>query len=211
MRPVFARTAVMPCCPFTAAWCHNITSCHRRHQVFCKWWLCKILHGASLFGHGPGHVLMYIVAGLFVAATGLLLACISCHRRHQVFCKFFICKFLHGASLFGHGPGHVLMYIVAGLFVAATGLLLACITRNVYQGPCVCSVARHNAWEWRFVVWLDCLRHRPRKFLLTSSTIVFVNIMTLTEIFNRQDPQAQSILCASIVLVIAYFLYPTNK
>ena len=85
------------------------------------------------------------VAGLSVAATGLLLACISCHRRHQVFCKFLICKFLHGASLFGHGPGHVLMYIVAGLFVAATGLLLACITRNVYQGPCVCSVARHNA------------------------------------------------------------------
>ena len=37
--------------------------------------------------------------------------------------------------LFGHGPGHVFMYIAAGLDAAATGLFLACITRNLRQGP----------------------------------------------------------------------------
>ena len=40
----------------------------------------------------------------------------------------------------GNGPGHVLMYIAAGLDAADTGLFLACITRNLCQGPYVRSV-----------------------------------------------------------------------
>ena len=44
--------------------------------------------------------------------------------------------------LFGHGPGHILVYIAASVVAAATGLFLAYITRNLCQGPCVRSVAR---------------------------------------------------------------------
>ena len=48
---------------------------------------------------------------------------------------------------FGHGPSHVLVYIAASVVAAATGLFLAYITRNLCQGPCVRSVARHSFAE----------------------------------------------------------------
>jgi hypothetical protein len=69
-------------------------------------------HKLPLFGQGPGHVLMYIAAGLDAAATS--------------------------------PPGHVLMYIAAGLDAAATSPFLASITKNLRHGPCVRSVARHS-------------------------------------------------------------------
>ena len=67
----------------------------------------------------------------------------------EVFCRT---RVLSGAAvhhsyklpLFDHGPDHVLVYIAASLVVAATGLFLACITKNLCQDPCVRSVARHS-------------------------------------------------------------------
>ncbi len=76
------------------AYCtYNITSCHRRHQVLCRFLICKFLHGASLFGHGPGHVLMYILAGLLLrprACFGHVLVAIDDIRFfvHPCYVKF---------------------------------------------------------------------------------------------------------------------------
>ena len=51
----------------------------------------------------------------------------------------------HKLLVFGHGSGHILMCIVAGLLAAATGLFLICLTKNLLSGllcPFICS-AQH--------------------------------------------------------------------
>ena len=123
----------------------------------------------------------------------------SCPSEHGY--KLFLERLLEHHSyklpLFGHGPGHVLVCIAAGLFAARALVSVQLLGTTRESGG--------------LQFGLDCLRHRPRKLLLTSSTVVSVNIMTPTDIFNRRHAQSQPISCISIVLVFDYLLYPADK